>query len=981
MAHAGQASTYFVHPTGNDAGPATFAAPLASIQACVDKLKAPGEQCLLKAGVYGSGSALATVSVAGKHGTAAAPIVIGGAGDGAVVLDGTSPVGTPWTKALLARKGRAADIYVTKPMFPVWQLFVSGGNATRSPGDVAPALGGDMLVPARWPNALWTDKSMFEGPEHWAHAGPLGNGEHNVSTGVGFVRDFGACNATEVCCAACNNNSLADSGIDATGSTAILNLWADGTGVQRISKHTPGTNILHYNATWCKDEIFQRGKCGDGYRKGRGRYYLEGPVSLLDQPSEWSYNATTNELYLWAPGGGVPSPLVSAKTQTYAFNVTESSHVTFANISFFATSMSAYHDIIDPDGKHGALMPTVTDLRFESLDFDYPAASKRMLGNFDPIDSMQVYTDATYSSATADDQVAEGCFKELSGLCGASARVLSKSSCLACAAKEAPTFKQCTVSRAHSLCTGIRDECIAALDAFGCAAAGAGQPCVDCANKHSSELLSSKDNCTEDDSLGQDFYSYCNASAPTPPPTPRPPKSPTPPPAPTPPTPPTPAPPTPTKGPAFTNHRFVDVHWRYADGMALQAQGSGWLFSNCAWRWNSWTALASKTPGTWENGGTIVFAGLPPPPEAGEERAKLFSRLSFSNNGGSKALRPPGSGLFSIVLTDFASQLQLADDGCMVETGGEQSAHMLQNWCHDTGKSALRFDGDFASGTANGAMIGNVAWNVGGFIVKGDNHTIANNTAFDGADVSASQANRTYPHSAQKQGDKLSNTSYRSASIETVTAPKANALTTFDGNIFDGAGSWKPHGYPHPDDPGGDRNCTASGANRCHGIWAASNIVGRWEETARPTAPAYDVSAQLRDPWNRDFRPCPGSLAAQRGAGAYTAYSKNDTRHWIPGAMERTGASQPSPRDGAVAALDADLIFLPAFRAVGHRVTVGDRPTTILKGEDNIAHPADTANLLPHTTYTWRVDAIMADGVIMKGQTWSFTTSAVISCP
>ena len=48
-----------------------------------------------------------------------------------------------------------------------------------------------MLVPARWPNARWDDKTMFEGPEHWAHAGPAGDGaEHNVSTMVGLLYDY-----------------------------------------------------------------------------------------------------------------------------------------------------------------------------------------------------------------------------------------------------------------------------------------------------------------------------------------------------------------------------------------------------------------------------------------------------------------------------------------------------------------------------------------------------------------------------------------------------------------------------------------------------------------------------------------------------------------------------------------------------------------------------------------------------------------------
>lgn len=63
----------------------------------------------------------------------------------------------------------------------------------------------------------------------------------------------------------------------------------------------------------------------------------------------------------------------------------------------------------------------------------------------------------------------------------------------------------------------------------------------------------------------------------------------------------------------------------------------------------------------------------------------ICRRLSFSNNGGSKALRPPRGATpdkpLLIELVHFERQLQLADDGCFVETGGPTSAHMRYNWC------------------------------------------------------------------------------------------------------------------------------------------------------------------------------------------------------------------------------------------------------------------------------------------------------------
>ena len=65
---------------------------------------------------------------------------------------------------------------------------------------------------------------------------------------------------------------------------------------------------------------------------------------------------------------------------------------------------------------------------------------------------------------------------------------------------------------------------------------------------------------------------------------------------------------------------------------------------------------------------------------------------------------------------------------------------------------------------------------------------------------------------------------------------------------------------------------------------------------------------------------CPGSPAAAAGAGAYPVWTGSDKLYRVPGAKRWTG-SQPSPRaDDRHARLDAELLFLPAFRAVGQAV-------------------------------------------------------------
>jgi hypothetical protein len=186
---AATATDTYVHPdSGRDSHPGSIDAPLQTIQACVDSIRRPGDRCLLKAGVYPMGGA-APVRVTDKAGEPNARVAIAAAGDGAVVLDGTVAVDTlapPDTSAAggdgrsgrwrhAPEVGKGVYALALRPGTEVTQLFAGHASA-----DAADTL--QMLVPARWPNARWDDRTMFQGPEHWAHAGPpFGGGEPGVS--------------------------------------------------------------------------------------------------------------------------------------------------------------------------------------------------------------------------------------------------------------------------------------------------------------------------------------------------------------------------------------------------------------------------------------------------------------------------------------------------------------------------------------------------------------------------------------------------------------------------------------------------------------------------------------------------------------------------------------------------------------------------------------------------------------------------------
>ena len=148
---------------------------------CVKAARAPGDECRVHAGRHFVGADRCYVSDA--RGTAERPIIVAAAGDGPVVIDGTIPVHGSFAKT--------ADGHYAAPSggAKVLQLFVDG----------------ELQVLARHPNALWSDKSVFMAVKQWFRSSDPG--VHNLTTGVGLLRDTGACDRTGVdrcyCCCYC----------------------------------------------------------------------------------------------------------------------------------------------------------------------------------------------------------------------------------------------------------------------------------------------------------------------------------------------------------------------------------------------------------------------------------------------------------------------------------------------------------------------------------------------------------------------------------------------------------------------------------------------------------------------------------------------------------------------------------------------------------------------------------------------------------
>ncbi|MGF1726899.1 DUF1565 domain-containing protein [Photobacterium nomapromontoriensis] len=338
---------FFISPDGKDSNNGTQAAPFASLKKALSLAKA-GDVVELSAGRYRTAQEVEKAS-----GSADDPIVIQGNN---AIFDGTVVIDTPWT----VHRG---NIYKTKVSSPIWQLFINN----------------EMVMSARWPNAQLHDGSLWNMKKTWRHQAP----ESRFGTMIDerpykniMVSNSG--NQYEPLPEGINTQSLADSGIDATGAIAIMNIGSWLNWAQIVESHTPGTNTFTYSKDFsgsgtamktAADNMLGKGHFWEtkNTRYEEGHYYLEGKLELLDSENEWFFDRQTKTVYLWAPKGEDPNHLtVRAKTQTYGLTVRNANDIVLKNIDFFGTAFT----VISSQG-----------ITFENVDARYYAYSQRMLGD------------------------------------------------------------------------------------------------------------------------------------------------------------------------------------------------------------------------------------------------------------------------------------------------------------------------------------------------------------------------------------------------------------------------------------------------------------------------------------------------------------------------------------------------------------------------------------------------------------------------
>ena len=114
-----------------------------------------GDVCYIREGSYHE-----TITINNKDGSQGSPIVFTRYNNERVILDGTLPIDTSWTV-------HSGNIYKKKLSFTPWQLFV----------------GGLEQVMARWPNAKFSDESIWDNDNHWAK-GTIDDDENAYSNGT-----------------------------------------------------------------------------------------------------------------------------------------------------------------------------------------------------------------------------------------------------------------------------------------------------------------------------------------------------------------------------------------------------------------------------------------------------------------------------------------------------------------------------------------------------------------------------------------------------------------------------------------------------------------------------------------------------------------------------------------------------------------------------------------------------------------------------
>ena len=293
-------NTIYVSPSGNDNNNGSKDLPLKTITKALNQIT--NGNIILLDGVYKE-----EILIDGKKN-----ITIKGSESGNAVIDGTVSLQEySWTNS-------GNNTFYTTIDTAIWQLFTDGNE----------------MVMARWPNAQFSDKSIYSW-DTWAE-GDEGNSANGIMT---FDNDK-------------SFYSALDGDLDTAHS--ILNVGSFRTWNRKID-FSAGAGYFTY-------DVVPSGQ----YKDKHHYFYVEGDLDLLDTLNEWYHNPTTGELWVMTDGINPSDMDIRGKVSTYSFEIKNSENVTIENLSFFSSTVK---------------VRSTENFILQDCNFAYPSTSKRMVGD------------------------------------------------------------------------------------------------------------------------------------------------------------------------------------------------------------------------------------------------------------------------------------------------------------------------------------------------------------------------------------------------------------------------------------------------------------------------------------------------------------------------------------------------------------------------------------------------------------------------
>ena len=302
---------------GDDSWAGTTACPKATIVSAVEN-SSGGDEVIVHEGLYHE-----NITIDNKD-----DFILRAATGERVVLDGTRSItddlGGVWGAA---DSDGIQEVTLTQNG---WQLFLAY----------------EEQVPARWPNAQFSDETVFN-RSYWAE-GTL-TGSNNAYT-KGWLTDAGP----EAGVHTGLNETVNATGLDPVGAIAVMNLGSFRSNSRIITDWNPNNGTFAYDGD------------GVGWKTKHHAYFLEGKRELIDQDGEWWYNTTDGRLHYKTPSGQDANDLdLRVKVQPFAISVGGSDGVRVQGIDFFGTTVN----FNNCDG-----------CSFTNATLEYPSTSKRGLG-------------------------------------------------------------------------------------------------------------------------------------------------------------------------------------------------------------------------------------------------------------------------------------------------------------------------------------------------------------------------------------------------------------------------------------------------------------------------------------------------------------------------------------------------------------------------------------------------------------------------